>query len=70
MSIAELKAQAAQLSPAEKAELAEYLRQLTDPKIATRQKRVAGIMAEMDAGRRFSRHDFERLDAKLGAEGL
>ncbi|HUG09562.1 MAG TPA: hypothetical protein VMM36_01040 [Opitutaceae bacterium] len=70
MSITELKAQAAQLSPAEKAELAEYLRQLADPKVAARQLRVANMMAEMDAGRKFTRRDFEQMDGKLSAEGL
>ncbi len=70
MSIAELKTQAAQLTAAEKAELAEYLRELADPQLAARRLRVNELMVEMDAGRKYARKDFEQLDRKLAAGGL
>lgn len=70
MSIAELKSQAAQLSAAEKMELAAYLRELADPEQVARRARVDELMAEMDAGKKFSPADFERIDRGLTAKNL
>lgn len=70
MSIGELKVQAAQLSNDEKVELARFLHELMDPLRAARQTRVKEAMDEMDAGKKFARADFERLDKDLVATGL
>ena len=70
MSLAELKREAAGLSADEKRELAEFLRTQLDPKLAERQARVSALMREMDAGRKYSRADFERADNDLSAAGL
>ena len=70
MSLAELKKEAAGLSAAEKRELAEYLTKQIAPQQAERRARVSALMREMDAGRKFSREDFERTDKELSASGL
>ena len=70
MSLAELKKEAVSLSAEEKQELAEFLAGLVAPQQAARQARVSALMREMDAGRKFSRADFERTDQELSAAGL
>jgi hypothetical protein len=70
MSLAELKKEAAALSEAERLEFAAYLRELAEPQFAGRAARVAALMREMDAGRKFTRDDFERVDRELSAAGL
>jgi hypothetical protein len=70
MSLAELKNEAAGLSTEEKRELAEYLTKQIEPQQAERRARVNALMREMDAGRKFSREDFERTDRELSAAGL
>ena len=70
MSLAELKKEAAGLTEAEKRELAAFLREQTEPQLASRAARVSALMHEMDAGRKFTRTDFERADRDLAAAGL
>ncbi len=70
MSLAELKKEAAELTPDEKRELAEFLRGELESKIPERNARVSALMREMDAGRKFGRADFERADRDLSAAGL
>lgn len=70
MSLAELKREAVGLSPAEKRELADFLQKQIEPQLAERRERVSALMSEMDAGRKFSRADFERTDRELSANGL
>ncbi len=69
MSLAELKMEAGRLSENEKRELAEFLRGQIEPKREERSRRVTVLMREMDAGRKFSRADFERTDRELSAAG-
>lgn len=70
MSMAELKAQAAHLTAEEQVELAEFLREQSDPGFAARRARTNELMAEMDAGRKYARKDFELMDRKLTAGGF
>ena len=70
MSLAELKKEAAELSSDEKRELAEFLRAQLEPQMAERRSRVNALMREMDAGRKYARADFERVDRDLSAAGL
>ena len=70
MSLAELKKQSVSLSAEEKRELAEFLAGQIAPQQAMRQARVSALMREMDAGRKFSRADFERTDRELSTAGL
>ena len=70
MSLAELKKEAASLTEAEKRELAAFLREQTEPQFAARAARVNALMREMDAGRKYSRADFERADRDLTSAGL
>ena len=70
MSLAELKREAVGLSQAEKRELADFLQKQIEPQLAERRERVSALMSEMDAGRKFSRADFERADRELSANGL
>ncbi|MCX6952002.1 MAG: hypothetical protein NTV51_07530 [Verrucomicrobia bacterium] len=70
MSLAEMKKAAEALTAAEKLELAEFLREQAEPQAAARRSRVSMLMREMDAGRKFSRADFERTDRELSAAGL
>jgi hypothetical protein len=70
MSLAELKKESVRLSAAEKRELAEFLQAQIEPQAATRRERVNVLMREMDAGRKFSRAEFERTDRDLSATGL
>jgi len=70
MSLAEMKKEAEALTAAEKLELAEFLREQAEPQAAARRARVSTLMREMDAGRKFSRADFERTDRELSAAGL
>jgi hypothetical protein len=58
------------LTAEEKRELAEFLREQIDPHLTARRERVSAIMREMDAGRKYSRADFERTDRELTASGL
>jgi hypothetical protein len=41
-----------------------------EPQGTRRRERVSALMSEMDAGRKFSRADFERTDRELSAAGL
>ena len=70
MSLAELKNESVRLSAEERRELAEFLQTLIEPQQAARRERVSALMSEMDAGRKFSRADFERTDRELSAAGL
>ncbi len=70
MSLAEMKKEAAGLTAEEKRELAEFLREQIEPRQAERRARVSALMREMDAGRKFSRGDFERADRELSSAGL
>jgi hypothetical protein len=70
MSLAELRKEAGSLSPEEKRELAEFLQRQIEPQVAERRARVNLLMREMDAGRKFSRTDFERTDRELSSAGL
>ncbi len=70
MSLAELKKEAAGLTEAEKRELAAFLREQTEPQFAARVARVSTLMREMDAGRKYSRADFEQADRDLTSAGL
>ena len=70
MSLAELKKEAAELTAEEKRELAEFLRAQLEPQLAERRARASALMSEMDAGRKYSRADFERVDRDLSAAGL
>lgn len=70
MSLAELKREVDRLSDAEKRELEVYLRERADQNLAARRERVGVIMREMDAGRKFSRGDLERVDQELTERGL
>lgn len=70
MSLAELKKESVSLSAEEKRELAEFLQALIEPQQAARRQCVSALMREMDAGRKFSRADFERTDRELSAAGL
>lgn len=70
MSLAELKKEAAALTGAEKRELAAFLREQIEPQVAARVTRVSALMREMDAGRKYSRADFERADRDLASAGL
>ena len=65
MSLAELKKEAVSLTAEEKRELADFLREQVEPQLAERRARVSALMREMDAGRKFSRADFE----SVGDEG-
>ncbi len=70
MSLAELKREAAGLTEEERRELAVFLREQMEPQAAARTARVSALMREMDAGRKFSRADFEGADRDLTAAGL
>ena len=70
MSLTELKKEAVSLTAEEKRELADFLREQVEPQLAERRARVSALMREMDAGRKFSRADFERTDRELSAAGL
>jgi len=70
MSLAELKKESVGLSAEEKLELAAFLQALIEPQGTRRRERVSALMREMDAGRKFSRADFERTDRELSAAGL
>ena len=70
MSLAEIKQQVDKLTPAEKAELEEYLRTRTDKDFVARRERVTAIMREMDGGRKFSPTDLENVDRALTERGL
>jgi hypothetical protein len=70
MSLAELKKGAVSLSAEEKRELAEFLQRQLEPQQEERRVRVNALMREMDAGRKYSRSDFERTDKELSASGL
>lgn len=70
MSLAELKKEAVSLSAEEKRELAEFLQRQIEPQQVERRERVSALMREMDAGRKFSRTDFERADRGLASAGL
>jgi len=70
MSLAELKKETARLTAEERRELAEFLRDQADPQRAEWRARVSAIMREMDAGKKFSPADFERMDRELTAAGL
>ncbi|MEY2880740.1 MAG: hypothetical protein RLZZ15_3120 [Verrucomicrobiota bacterium] len=70
MSLAELKKETVVLTEVEKRELAEFLREQLDPQYAPRRERASALMREMDAGRKFSRADFERADRELAAAGV
>ena len=64
MSLAELKKEAVNLSAEEKRELAEFLQRQIEPQQEERRVRVNALMREMDAGRKYSRVDFERTDRR------
>lgn len=70
MSLAELKREVDRLSDAERRELESYLRERADKNVEARRERVSAIMREMDAGRKFSRSDLERVDRELTERGL
>jgi predicted transcriptional regulator len=70
MSLAELKREVDRLSDAERRELESYLRERADKNVDARRERVSAIMREMDAGRKFSRSDLERVDRELTERGL
>jgi hypothetical protein len=70
MSLAELKKESVGLSAEEKLELAAFLQAQLEPQGTRRRERVSALMSEMDAGRKFSRADFERTDRELSAAGL
>jgi hypothetical protein len=70
MSLAEIKQEVARLSEAEVRELEVFLRMRTDSNIAARRERVGAIMREMDAGRKYSPADLERVDRELTERGL
>ena len=70
MSLAELKKESVGLSAEEKLELAAFLQAQLEPQGTRRRERVSALMSEMDAGRQFSRADFERTDRELSAAGL
>lgn len=70
MSLAELKKESVSLSAEEKLELAAFLQAQLEPQGTRRRERVSALMSEMDAGRKFSRADFERTDRELSAAGL
>lgn len=70
MSLAELKKESVSLSAAEKLELAAFLQAQLEPQGTRRRERVSALMSEMDAGRKFSRADFERTDRELSVAGL
>lgn len=70
MSLVEIKREVDRLSDEEKRELATYLRTQTDRDFNARRERVSAIMREMDAGRKFSRSDLERVDRELTERGL
>ena len=70
MSLAELKKESIGPTEAEKRELAAFLWEQMEPKSAARGARVGALMREMDAGRKYSRADFERMDRDLVSAGL
>ena len=70
MSLAELKKESVGLTAEEKLELAAFLQAQLEPQGTRRRERVSALMSEMDAGRKFSRADFERTDRELSAAGL
>lgn len=70
MSLAELKREVDRLSEEERRELEEYLRGGAGRDLETRRERVSALMREMDAGRKFSRKDLERVDRELNERGL
>jgi predicted transcriptional regulator len=70
MSLVELKREVDRLSDAERRELESYLRERADKNVEARRERVSAIMREMDAGRKFSRSDLERVDRELTERGL
>lgn len=70
MSIAEIKREVDRLSDAELRELESYLRERVDKDFSARRERVSAIMHEMDAGRKFSRGDLEKVDRDLTERGL
>jgi hypothetical protein len=70
MSLAELKREVDRLSDTERRELESYLRERADKNLEARRERVSAIVREMDAGRKFSRSDLERVDRELTERGL
>jgi hypothetical protein len=70
MSLAEIKREVERLSAAEQRELETYLRERADKNLAARRERVSATMREMDAGRKYSRADLERVDGELTKRGL
>ena len=65
MSLAEIKQHVDKLTPEEKAELWRYLQNGAEEALAARRARVSATMREMDAGRKYSAADLERIDREL-----
>jgi hypothetical protein len=69
MSVAQITSAIDRLSPAELAQVSAHLRRRFCEDTPERRREISKIMAEMDAGKKFSLTDLKRKDEELRRSG-